>query len=129
MSLGRTGHILSLGCLKLNSCACCNKGKGPGGPNSHSKEDFPYSGRVEAQKEVREAMLFLRGHGISSAYPTHIYKVYEQDAICRVLRLQDVLGRRLPIPVPRHAPVCSTGKRPAARRRIRIGGLGQTQWR
>ena len=37
-------------------------------------------------------MLFLRGHGISSAYPTHIHKVYEQDAICGVLRLQDVLA-------------------------------------
>ena len=36
-------------------------------------------------------MLFLRGHGISSAHATRIYKVYGQDAVCGALRLQDVL--------------------------------------
>ena len=37
-------------------------------------------------------MVFLRGHGISSAYATSIYNVYGQDPICGALRLQDVLA-------------------------------------
>jgi len=38
----------------------------------------------EAQKEVREVMLFLQGHGVSSAYATRIYRAYGQDAIAVV---------------------------------------------
>lgn len=35
----------------------------------------------EAQREVREVMLFLQGNGVSSAYATRIYKTYGQEAI------------------------------------------------
>ena len=35
----------------------------------------------EAQREVREVMLFLQGNGVSSAYATRIYKAYGQEAI------------------------------------------------
>jgi exodeoxyribonuclease V alpha subunit len=35
----------------------------------------------EAQREVREVMLFLQGHGVSSAYATRIYRAYGQDSI------------------------------------------------
>ncbi|MCI0439655.1 MAG: ATP-dependent RecD-like DNA helicase [Chloroflexi bacterium] len=35
----------------------------------------------EAQREVREVMLFLQGHGVSSGYAARIYKTYGQDAI------------------------------------------------
>lgn len=35
----------------------------------------------EAQREVREVMLFLQGKGVSSAYTTRIYKAYGQDSI------------------------------------------------
>jgi len=35
----------------------------------------------EAQREVREVMLFLQGHGVSSTYATRIYKAYGNEAI------------------------------------------------
>lgn len=35
----------------------------------------------EAQREVKEVMLFLQGNGVSSAYATRIYKAYGQDSI------------------------------------------------
>jgi exodeoxyribonuclease V alpha subunit len=35
----------------------------------------------EEQREVREVMLFLQGHGVSSSYATRIYKTYRQEAI------------------------------------------------
>jgi exodeoxyribonuclease V alpha subunit len=35
----------------------------------------------DAQREVREVMLFLQGQGVSSAYATRIYKAYGQEAI------------------------------------------------
>lgn len=35
----------------------------------------------EDQREIREVMLFLHGHGISSAYATKIFKAYGQRAI------------------------------------------------
>ena len=35
----------------------------------------------EAQKEVRNVMIFLQGHGISSSYATRIYKVFGHEAI------------------------------------------------
>jgi exodeoxyribonuclease V alpha subunit len=35
----------------------------------------------EAQREIREVMLYLQGHGVSSTYATRIYKAYGQDAI------------------------------------------------
>ena len=35
----------------------------------------------EAQKEVRNVMIFLQGHGISSSYATRIYKIYGHEAI------------------------------------------------
>ncbi|MDA1129739.1 MAG: ATP-dependent RecD-like DNA helicase [Chloroflexi bacterium] len=35
----------------------------------------------EAQREIREVMLFLQGHGVSSSYATRIYKTYGQAAI------------------------------------------------
>ncbi len=35
----------------------------------------------EAQKGIREVMLFLQGHGVSSSYATRIYKAYGLDAI------------------------------------------------
>jgi exodeoxyribonuclease V alpha subunit len=35
----------------------------------------------EAQREVREVMLFLQGNGVSSAYGTRIYKAYGREAI------------------------------------------------
>ena len=38
----------------------------------------------EEQREVREVMLFLQGHGVSSAYATRIYKAYGQDSIAIV---------------------------------------------
>jgi len=38
----------------------------------------------EAQKEVREVMLFLQGHGVSSAYATRIYRAYGQDSMAIV---------------------------------------------
>jgi exodeoxyribonuclease V alpha subunit len=38
----------------------------------------------EAQKEVREVMLFLQGHGVSSAYATRIYRAYGQDSVAIV---------------------------------------------
>ncbi len=36
------------------------------------------------QKEIREVMLFLQGHGVSSAYAVKIFKVYGQAAIATV---------------------------------------------
>jgi len=38
----------------------------------------------EEQREVREVMLFLQGHGVSSAYATRIYKTYGQESIAIV---------------------------------------------
>jgi exodeoxyribonuclease V alpha subunit len=35
----------------------------------------------DAQREVREVMLFLQGNGVSSTYATRIYKAYAQEAI------------------------------------------------
>lgn len=35
----------------------------------------------EAQREIREVMVFLQGHGVSSAYATKIYKQYGREAI------------------------------------------------
>jgi exodeoxyribonuclease V alpha subunit len=35
----------------------------------------------EAQKEVRDVMIFLQGHGVSAAYATKIYKQYGRKAI------------------------------------------------
>lgn len=35
----------------------------------------------DEQREVREVMVFLQGHGVSSTYATRIYKTYGQDAI------------------------------------------------
>ena len=34
-----------------------------------------------AQKEIREVMIFLQGHGVSSAYATKIFKHYGRQAI------------------------------------------------
>ena len=50
-----------------------------------------------AQKEIREVMVFLQGHGVSSTYATKIYKQYGQEAITVVkenpYRLaQDIFG-------------------------------------
>lgn len=39
----------------------------------------------EEQKEIREVMLFLQSHGVSSAYATRIYRQYAADAL-RVVR-------------------------------------------
>ena len=36
------------------------------------------------QKEIREVMLFLQGHGVSSAYAVKIFKAYGQAAIATV---------------------------------------------
>lgn len=80
-----------MGCLKLNSCACCNKGKGQAVRTVILRRTSRIQAAWEAQKEVREVTLFLRSHGINSAYATRVYKVYEQDAIYGALRLQDVL--------------------------------------
>ena len=49
------------------------------------------------QKEIREVMLFLQGHGVSSAFAAKIYKAYGQAAIATVkanpYRLaQDIYG-------------------------------------
>jgi exodeoxyribonuclease V alpha subunit len=38
----------------------------------------------ESQKEVRNVMIFLQGHGISSAYATRIYRAYGHEAIGNV---------------------------------------------
>ena len=35
----------------------------------------------EAQREIREVMLFLQGHGVNSTYATRIYKTYGHEAI------------------------------------------------
>ena len=35
----------------------------------------------EAQREIREVMIFLQGHGVSSTYATRIYKTYGHEAI------------------------------------------------
>ncbi|MCX5907380.1 MAG: ATP-dependent RecD-like DNA helicase [Deltaproteobacteria bacterium] len=35
----------------------------------------------DAQKEIREVMIFLQGHGVSSAYATKIFKQYGRQAI------------------------------------------------
>jgi len=35
----------------------------------------------EAQKEIREVMVFLQGHGVSSTYAVKIYKQYGKEAI------------------------------------------------
>ena len=35
----------------------------------------------DQQREVREVMLFLQGHGVSSAYATRIYKTYGQESV------------------------------------------------
>lgn len=35
----------------------------------------------EEQREIRQVMLFLQGHGVSSAYAVKIYKAYRQEAI------------------------------------------------
>jgi exodeoxyribonuclease V alpha subunit len=50
-----------------------------------------------AQKEIREVMVILQGHGVSSTYATKIYKQYGRDAITVVkenpYRLaQDIFG-------------------------------------
>lgn len=39
----------------------------------------------EAQKEIRDVMVFLQGHGVSTAYATKIYKQYGRECI-KVLR-------------------------------------------
>ncbi len=51
----------------------------------------------EEQKDIREVMLFLQGHGVSSAYAVKIFKTYGQAAIATVkanpYRLaQDIYG-------------------------------------
>jgi exodeoxyribonuclease V alpha subunit len=51
----------------------------------------------EEQKDIREVMLFLQGHGVSSAYAVKIFKAYGQAAIATVkanpYRLaQDIYG-------------------------------------
>jgi exodeoxyribonuclease V alpha subunit len=38
----------------------------------------------ETQREIRNVMIFLQGHGVSAAYATKIYKQYGQDAIAVV---------------------------------------------
>ncbi|MDP6452678.1 MAG: ATP-dependent RecD-like DNA helicase [SAR202 cluster bacterium] len=38
----------------------------------------------EAQKEVRNVMIFLQGHGVSSAYAIRIYRAYGHEAIGNV---------------------------------------------
>jgi exodeoxyribonuclease V alpha subunit len=38
----------------------------------------------EAQKEIRNVMIFLQGHGISSAYAIRIYRAYGHEAIGNV---------------------------------------------
>ena len=38
----------------------------------------------DEQREVREVMLFLQGHGVSSTYATRIYKTYGQESIAIV---------------------------------------------
>jgi exodeoxyribonuclease V alpha subunit len=35
----------------------------------------------DAQKEIREVMVFLQGHGVSSTYAAKIYKQYGKDSI------------------------------------------------
>ncbi len=51
----------------------------------------------EEQKEIREVMLFLQAHGVSSAYATRIYRQYAANAL-RVVRenpyqlAQDIFG-------------------------------------
>ncbi|MDD3928161.1 MAG: ATP-dependent RecD-like DNA helicase, partial [bacterium] len=35
----------------------------------------------EEQREIKEVMLFLQGHGISAAYAVRIYKTYGEDAL------------------------------------------------
>ena len=35
----------------------------------------------DSQRELRNVMLFLQGHGVSSSYATRIYKAYGQEAI------------------------------------------------
>ena len=35
----------------------------------------------EEQQEIRGVMLFLQGHGVSTAYSTRIYRTYGQDAV------------------------------------------------
>jgi hypothetical protein len=35
----------------------------------------------DAQKEIREVMVFLQGHGVSSTYAVKIYKQYGQSSI------------------------------------------------
>jgi exodeoxyribonuclease V alpha subunit len=35
----------------------------------------------EAQKDIREVMIFLQGHGVSAAYATKIYKQYGRQAV------------------------------------------------
>jgi len=35
----------------------------------------------DAQKEIREVMVFLQGHGVSSTYAAKIYKQYDKDSI------------------------------------------------
>ena len=35
----------------------------------------------DAQKEIREVMVFLQGHGVSTAYATKIYKEYGRECI------------------------------------------------
>ncbi len=51
----------------------------------------------EEQKAIREVMLFLQGHGVSSAYATKIYKQYGDNAIEIVQKnpyqlAQDIFG-------------------------------------
>ena len=51
----------------------------------------------EAQKEIREVMVFLQGHGVSSTYAVKIFKQYGKEAITVVqenpYRLaQDIFG-------------------------------------
>lgn len=36
------------------------------------------------QREVREIMVFLQGHGVSAAHASRVFKVYGKDAIARV---------------------------------------------
>ncbi len=64
----------------------------------------------EAQREIREVMIFLQGHGVSSTYATRMYKTYGHDAIKIVggnpYRLaQDIRGIGFKTADPSHSPM------------------------
>lgn len=73
-------------------------------PERLSEVEGIASGRIdmiakawEEQKAIREVMLFLQGHGVSSAYATKIYKQYGDDSIEIVQKnpyqlAQDIFG-------------------------------------